>query len=386
MKADVSPHHEGHRSPGRLLQFVVLVVGFAIAVTTIAPASADIFAPDWSAEPLPEGAGQPGAFSVGGAGCGPSGAVVFEDDFGTDGAPERAETGQAWETVGTGIFAVDDGTLRYASLEDSLSYLIVDTEQPDGRLSMTLTDLPETFWILWRYRNVRNHYRFGRENNGDYKFHQIVNGSITAFAPFSLDITPREGDRIAITFEEDDSMNVYRDDDWLYGDGITFNIDETIVGFALSDLDGSGVEFDVDDLELAPYSVAAATARVVVSAFRGEDRVAFDEFIPDNNGNWQGRFTIPDDAGDGDYRLTAECSTPGYDLIYEDLNTRLVLLDSETAITDFIAEVDFSEVEDARTFDPVTIITIAVLMTLTLGVAGIGLSLTRRRHRMLTEG
>ncbi len=368
------------RQTGAIVKMVATAIALAVVLAVAGPAGADIKPPLWTATPLPESANQPGTISVTGSGCGPSGAVVFSHDFATDGEPGEAVTGQQWVSDSNGTWEVSDFALTYSSADANLGYLVADTGFPDARMSFIVTELPDTFWAVFRYRDPSNLYRFGREDGGSYQFEKVENGVTQGFAPFGRDITPREGDRIDITYEADDSINIYRDDDWLYGDGLLFNITETFIGFATGDtsLDATGTTFRVSGLEVAPYSGMPVTATVQVDAATAGVIVSSVNISPDNNGNWTSRLEVPIESGTGDYTLTASCNTPGYEITYSNLSTRVNFAASAELITDFVAEVDFDRVEDSPTLDPVTTVVIVMLALSALGLLILGGFAARR--------
>lgn len=343
---------------------IILATVVTALVMSVVTASADIEPPDWTATPLPSSADQPGAVSVTGAGCGPSGGVAMSDRFVSDGEPTKTETGQTWISDSSGTWQISNGSLSYTASDANLGYLVADAGAPDGRMSFSVDRLTETFWAVFRYRDPLNHYRFGRENNGAYKFEKVESGVVQGFAPFSADIQPRSRDRIDITFEADDSINVYRDDDWLYGDGLTFNIREPMIGFATgsTSTDTRTSEIGISSVSFAPYSGVPVTASVMVSAQTSGITVATETMDPDNNGSWTGRLEIPSDNGTGNYKLTAICTTPGYELVYNDLNVHVSFDEDANVITDFSASLDLDRVEKSRTFDPVTLAALSVVL------------------------
>lgn len=368
------------RQTGAIVKIGAIATALAVVLAVAAPAAADIKPPLWTATPLPESANEPGTISVTGSGCGPSGAVIFSHDFAIDGDPGEAVTGQEWISDSNGTWEVSDFALNYSSADANLGYLVADTGFPDARMSFIVTEIPETFWAVFRYRDPSNHYRFGRDDGGSYQFQKVENGVTQGFAPFGRDITPREGDRIDINYEADDSINVYRDDDWLYGDGLLFNITETSIGFASGDssIDATGTTFKISDLEVVPYSGIPVTAAVQVNAATGGVIVSTIDVSPDNDGNWTSRLEVPIQSGTGDYTLTAVCSTPGYQITYSDLSTRVNFAASAELITDFVAEVDFASVEDSPTLDPVTTAVIVMLAVSALGLLILGGFAARR--------
>jgi len=358
----------------------LLIVTLAVLLAAIGPAAADIKEPSWTATPLPTSVDQNGTVAVTGGGCGPSGQIVLSDRFDTEGDPAATDTGQSWISDSSGTWQITDGALVYTSDDANLGYLVVDAGTPDARMSFTVDRLSDDFWAVFRYRDPLNHYRFGRDHGGSYKFEKVEDGVVQGFAPFSSDIVPRAGDQIDITYEADDSINIYRDNDWLYGDGLLFNIAESMVGFATGDTtpDAQGSAIEVSSLHVAPYSGTAVTASVLVTARSAGIDLATTNLNPDNNGNWTGRLEIPADNGTGNYEISATCSTPGYQISYPSLNAHVSFEGSENAITNLAASVDFDRVEKSRTFDPVTKTVIVALLIAALGVAALGTIAARR--------
>jgi len=364
----------------RVAALSLLMITLAMLIAAVGPASADIKEPNWTATPLPASIDQNGTVAVTGSGCGPSGQLILSDRFDTEGDPATTDTGQSWVSDSSGTWQITDEALVYTSEDANLGYLVVDAGTPDARMSFTVDRQSDSYWAVFRYRDPLNHYRFGRDHGGSYKFEKVENGVVQGFAPFSSDIVPRAGDHIDITYEADDSINIYRDNDWLYGDGLLFNIAEPMIGFATGDttLDAQGSAIEISSLQVAPFSGTAVTASVVVAARSAGIDLVSTNLSPDNNGNWTGRLAIPDDNGTGNYEISAICSTPGYQITYPSLNAHVSFEGSEEAITDLSASVDFDRVEKSGTFDPVTKAVIASLLIAALGVAGLGAIAARR--------
>jgi len=125
---------------------------------------------------------------------GQGGPLVVSDTFDrANGALGSANTGQVWAQH-HGSTAIDNGALRFGYGFDLAS---LDSGESTGAVEVRVPTLANEFWIVFRFSNDSNYWRFGRWQGGPYQLQQVVGGSLgTPSLSVSASINPQVGDLI----------------------------------------------------------------------------------------------------------------------------------------------------------------------------------------------
>ncbi|MBB5786221.1 CARDB domain-containing protein [Jiangella mangrovi] len=120
----------------------------------------------------------------------PDGALVY-DDFGGTGGLAATRTGQPWVTH-AGAWGAASGRAS-----PSLGYALVsaDAGRPDVVARTVLATPSDEFWLVLRFRDAANYWRFGRSFGGTYTLQLVANNQLASPALVtSATVSPAAGD------------------------------------------------------------------------------------------------------------------------------------------------------------------------------------------------
>ncbi len=125
-----------------------------------------------------------------------SGALQVYDSFDRPDSsiPGTSTSGHAW-TVHNGTVAIQNGRL---ALGTAFSLASLNTAISGLEASVTLDTPAQEFWLVVRFANGQNYWRFGRSQNQAYQLQQVVQGALGNPVLTVLgSATPEAGDRLA---------------------------------------------------------------------------------------------------------------------------------------------------------------------------------------------
>ncbi|PZF79913.1 DUF11 domain-containing protein [Jiangella anatolica] len=125
----------------------------------------------------------------------PAGALVY-DDFGGSGVLAVARTGQPW-VAHAGVWSAGGGRASPA-----LGYALVsaDAGRPDVTTRTVLAQPADEFWLIVRFGDAGNYWRFGRSFGGAYTLQLVANNQLASPALVtSGTVSPAAGDVLSCT-------------------------------------------------------------------------------------------------------------------------------------------------------------------------------------------
>jgi hypothetical protein len=125
-----------------------------------------------------------------------NGALQVYDSFNRQDSnvPGTSTSGHAW-ILHTGAMAIQNGQL---ALNSGFSLASVDAAASRLEASVTLVAPAQEFWLVVRFANSQNYWRFGRSQNQAYQLQQVIQGGLGSAAITVLNnVTPAAGDRLA---------------------------------------------------------------------------------------------------------------------------------------------------------------------------------------------
>lgn len=125
-----------------------------------------------------------------------NGALQVYDSFDRpdSSVPGISTSGHAW-ILHNGAMAIQNGQL---ALDSGFSLASIDAATSRLEASVTLVAPAQEFWLVVRFANSQNYWRFGRSQNQAYQLQQVVQGGLGNPAVTVLNsVTPAAGDRLA---------------------------------------------------------------------------------------------------------------------------------------------------------------------------------------------
>lgn len=108
--------------------------------------------------------------------------------------PGTSSSGHAW-TVHSGAVGIQNGQL---ALGAAFSLASIEAAASSLEASVTVTAPAQEFWLIVRFANNQNYWRFGRSQNQAYQLQQVVQGGLANPAITVLaSPTPAAGDRLS---------------------------------------------------------------------------------------------------------------------------------------------------------------------------------------------
>jgi hypothetical protein len=130
----------------------------------------------------------------------------------------ESESGHTW-TTHVGNWSVWSGRAVQSGSGTALTTL--DAGHGYGYLEVTVDQVSSQFWVVFRYVDPLNYWRFGRASNGDYVLNRIENGVVdNNMYGFAFNtVTPADGDEIRIRLLSNDGVDAYVNDVLVTGTG-----------------------------------------------------------------------------------------------------------------------------------------------------------------------
>ena len=165
-----------------------------------------------------------------------SGTRLFDSFDRADGPAGSADTGQSW-TTHQGSLAVVSGT---AQTGGGFVLASIDAGDNVGTLTTTVVTPSSELWVLLRFSDAANYWRFGRWQGQAYQLQRVMANGATVW-PILASATPAAGDAVRCTSSED-QIECGVNDVTIAHASDAFNQAATRVGF--STYQSPGTRFD----------------------------------------------------------------------------------------------------------------------------------------------
>lgn len=171
--------------------------------------------------------------------------LPLDDQFAREDASSlgSTETGQHWTTHLDSEWGVVSGQAAMTSTGygiATVNTIVDDPDQAFGYLVVDVSVATGEFWVVFRFSDSVNYWRFGAFAGGEYQLFKIVNDSPTGpitIPGVSNTVNPLAGDRIIIRLLSDDSIDACVQPAlgaqvFVTGAGDLFNLGTDGIGFA----------------------------------------------------------------------------------------------------------------------------------------------------------